>query len=516
METNVTNPKAYKSDGLSFRNKKEDKVVWCTDLTAVVEIKFEKTSCKSFAVESDNFVTKPDLKETRHTPIGQTMLYTLDVLHCLSRRGQSVSSLPVVLLAGKSDEGSDKGQVCCLEARIDVPEYAGDEFKYSVDRVVCFDGTTGLETNEAFSEDMAASLRDSRDERAIAIYIRTLRIGLENAVEIVKNRNTSDIVSPVSLCCQRLLPGEINAQLIASPIPREDHQSQSGLRISQGELFQLVSPTKRSFSNLVGMMWFAKKMPKHCLVKVSCALVHSTAVHHMYCKEAVYTLHNACMRNKSLKNKISKLQAGEKNFKVLDHQKLQSQGKLPQLWSAFFVLVQSLLLPMADVNVIHWDICYDKVHTYNILVDENPSDGCGDPSDSLALHLIDFDSLVICGTTIGTRQDYAVYMDDLEIFGAGKSESAHRYLLWQLMWIAYTWHPLSCLVSQKPLQQEMKASTFLRSLFNDKYYLDFKYWLGIETVEALKISLTAETITAEIIEETLAVLQRTFCKKSNA
>jgi hypothetical protein len=531
----ATSQNQQENDGISSDMKKEN-VFWHNDLTAVVEIKLGKTSCKSFAVDSDNFVTKPDLKELWHAPIGQAMLYTLDVLHCLARRGQNVTSLLVVVLAGKSDEGSDKGQVCCLEARIDVPEYAGDEFKYSVDRVVCFDGTTGPGTNETCSEDVAASLMDSRDERAIAIYIRTLRIGLEHAVEVIKNRNTSDSVSPVSLCCQRLLPGKINAQLIASPIPREDHQSQSGLRISQGELFQLVSPTKKSFSKLIGMIWFAKKMPKHCLVKVSCASVHSTTIHHTRCFIALHTLHVACMRNKTLKNEISKvllgfcyratseslvtvmedLQAGEKNFKVLDHQKLQSQGKLPQLWSAFCVLVQSLLLPMADVNVIHWDIRSDKIHTYNILVDENPADGCGYPTNTLALHLIDFDSLVVCGTTIGTRQDYAVYMEDLKKFGAGKSESAHRYLLWQVLWIAYTWHPLSSLVSRKPPQQEMKASTFLCSLFDDNYYLGFKYWLGIETVEALKTSLSAETITAKIIGETLAILQNAFCDKSNA
>jgi hypothetical protein len=298
----------------------------------------------------------------------------------------------------------------------------------------------------------------------------------------------------------------------------------------------LVSPTKRSFSKLIGMMWFAKKMPKHCLVKVSCASVHSLAIHHRHCDKALYTLHVACIRNNTLKKEISKvllgfcyrtksesfvtvmedLQAGEKDFKVLDHQILRNQGKLPQLWSVFCVLVQSLLLPMADVNVIHWDIRSDKIHTYNILVDENPTDGCGDSADTLALHLIDFDSLVICGTTIGTRQDYAVYMDDLENFGAGKSESAHLYLLWQVLWIAYTWYPSTSGVSPEIQHTEMKAETFLLSFLDNDCYIDFKNWLEIETVEALKLLLMAQTTTAADIKEILVSLQHVFCQKPNA
>jgi hypothetical protein len=46
--------------------------------------------------------------------------------------------------------------------------------------------------------------------------------------------------------------------------------------------------------------------------------------------------------------------------------------------------------------------------------------------------------------------------------------------------------------------------------------LDFKSWLGIETVETLKLTFLSEAITAETIEETLAMLQIAFCNKANA
>jgi hypothetical protein len=99
LGSKATSQNQQENDCISCDMKKEN-VFLHNDLTAVVEIKLEKTSCKSFAVNSKKIVTKPDLKELRHAPIGQAMLYSLDDLHCLARRGQSVTSLPVVLLAG--------------------------------------------------------------------------------------------------------------------------------------------------------------------------------------------------------------------------------------------------------------------------------------------------------------------------------------------------------------------------------------------------------------------------------
>jgi hypothetical protein len=408
---------------------------------------------------------------------------------------------------------------------------------------VSFNGTTGFPTNEATSDDLAAVLKDSKDRRAIATYIRTLRIGLEQAAQVVKNRNTSNIVSPASLCCQSFLQEETNTKLIASPIPREDHEKAAGLRISQGELFQLISPTKDMFSRnrYRSVQWFVDSkgqdiLTTNCLVKVSCASVHSSYIKSEICYYALDDLHVACMKNSKLKNELAKvllgfkysgmsnflmtimkdLQSGGEHFMFLNHQKLRKQGRLPQLWSAFCVLVQSLLLPMADENVIHLDIRSDAENTYNILVDENPR-GAG-PVGAVELRLIDFESVMNCRYRPGSMQNHAVYLNDLDycIRNARDSwKSAHRYVLWQVLWIAYTWHPPSPSVSLETLRTEMNAHTFLISLFNDKYYLDFKNWLGIETVEALKLSTAAKTISREIIEETVAALKIVFYRESS-
>jgi hypothetical protein len=80
--------------------RNEAELLRYNDLTAVVKIKLDKSSCKSFASDSSNFVDAPDLKKKLHGPMGPAIFYTLDVLHCLARRRQSLTNILLVLLAG--------------------------------------------------------------------------------------------------------------------------------------------------------------------------------------------------------------------------------------------------------------------------------------------------------------------------------------------------------------------------------------------------------------------------------
>jgi hypothetical protein len=205
------------------------------------------------------------------------------------------------------------------------------------------------------------------------------------------------------------------------------------------------------------------------------------------------------------------LRVGEEKFQILEHQKYRLDGKLPQLWSAFCLLVNSLLLPMANVNVIHLDIRSTATFTYNIMV-------CAS-NDVVELRLIDYDSLVFCDSTSGTKQEDAVYWRDLDdavvtVKGISK-KSAHRYLLWQVLWIVFRWHtPPSASAVLGSLAEKPTASNFLISLFKENYYMDFKKWLGTKTVESIKKTLETETITATSITDTLASLAGAFNGKS--
>jgi hypothetical protein len=526
------------------------------DVTAVVELKLDETSCNYFVYnKGKRSIEAPDFWSA-HAPMGQAILYSMDVWHCLARRGISVNSVPVVILAGtkkledskRSKLGTDMilkdpKKICCLEAHICIPEYCGEEFSYSVDRLISFDGTTGLSSDEALSTETAEASRNSRDKRAIAIYIRTMRLGLKLALEISKNRSANrsascSIKPPVSLCCRQLLSTGNTAPLIASPIPYGNVFPEMSLSVKQGEFFQKTMPTVEDFSGFSSWKWFFNfkvkvddvlidaKLPENCLVKVSCVAVHNTSVNRVFCKEALKELHGS---SAELRREVSKvllgfchtgesgtlitlmkdLRMGEKKFQMLEHQKYRQLGKLSQLWLAFCVLVKSLLLPMANENIIHLDIRSTATFTYNILVsDPNDEDIC-------ELRLIDYDSLVFDFSSSGTEQDGAIYWKDLKhtvvtVEGIVK-KSAHRYLLWQVLWIAYRWHtPPSAFAAPGTLPEELTASTFLCSLFEDNHYMDFKNWLGTTTVTAIREALETKTITAKEITETLDCLGRAF------
>jgi hypothetical protein len=119
-----------KNNDKPSQKNKEDKVLWFNDLTAVVKIRLDTTSCKSFAV-SGNWIEEP-VMDNAHGPLGLALFSTMDVWHCLARRGYAVTNLPVVLLAGKS-KATDANPICCVEAHIDIPKYCGDAFRYSID-----------------------------------------------------------------------------------------------------------------------------------------------------------------------------------------------------------------------------------------------------------------------------------------------------------------------------------------------------------------------------------------------
>jgi hypothetical protein len=228
----------------------------------------EDSFCVGFIADGET-IEKPNLASA-HGPMAQAILYTMDSWHCLARRGVTVDSLPVVVLA-----------------HVQIPEYCGTPFVYSVDRIVSFKGTAGLFLGEEMSD------RESKDKCAIAIYLKTMRFGLEKAIMAWKNRCKE--VPPASLCCHNLLNGVTDTKVIASSMRCEKHLRNHGLKISQGDLFRLTEPTKSMFSRHTQFLWFSdfkvaktplatvphvegddkEPLETDCLVKVSCASVHN-------------------------------------------------------------------------------------------------------------------------------------------------------------------------------------------------------------------------------------------------
>jgi hypothetical protein len=503
---NVKKPRASK--------RKKDPF-WYSDMTATVVLKLENTSCERFTVMCD-FIEHPILEST-HGPMGQAILRTMDSWHCLARRGVSVQSLPLVVLAGrreKSENESKKQMICCCEAHIQIPQHFGTTFTCSIDRVVTFNGTTGL-----FKDEQSID-KETRDKRAIAIYIKTMRFGLEKAYAVVRNcREVVNSVPPVSLCCSNLLNVDTNAHLIASPIPREKHQLKPGIKINQGEFFQVTKPTKSMFSSLVGLRWFVADDLDHYpltedyLVKVSCAAVHNIYVPPDECNRALTNL--LYDGNTNLKTKISQvllgychigssksiisimrdLRKGDKVFKMLEHKHMCVKSKVSKLWDGFCDLVNSLLLPMADLNVVHLDIRSDNEFTHNILVHEDET--------KMELCLIDFDSVVLSSAAnFVARNSAAIWFNQLGF--NGKEVTAYQYLFWQVLWIAYRWHPF-------PESNNITtAQDFVSFLLKDDKFVEFKVWLGSKNTETLTSLKYFAKISRKDIQNAFKFLKKLF------
>lgn len=268
----------FKDDYGASKNSKPDHVCFVRtrttnneghvdDLTAVIELKTNQSSPKPFVTRGSVVVKKPNL-QNNHSAIGQALLYTLDSWHCLARRGISVEKLPVTVLAGRV-KGNGNG-LLCVDACLHLPDLTGDTFTYTIN---------GFESFPTPNEGEEAA-----HKKALAIYIRALRIGVEKGIEIVNSRK-----HPISLCCRRLKIGErefgeSEFALLASPIPKGVDINDE-LKITQGELFKLKLTDTLKLSNFGEaqdcVYYFASDetfLYNQLIIKVSCISVHSMLV----------------------------------------------------------------------------------------------------------------------------------------------------------------------------------------------------------------------------------------------
>jgi hypothetical protein len=514
------------------------------DMTASIVLKQDTAMCKMLEEYREPYYKEVELdSEIRRSLLGQAMIFSWDVMHCLARRGISVKSVPVVVLAGKTDL-TDTNLVCCLDARMVIPEFYGSCFTGLFNRIVSFNGTGAVpydrryesvekENDETLTPDATSKM--TRDKLSIAIYIRTMRTGLEHAFAISKNRmKLNALLPPLSLCSLSLLESNVDATLVASSIPNANRFQGSRIKVYQGELFSLVSPTKDDFHSLSDMHWFDDAKPndilnKKCLVKVSFVGFHNTFVRREKCSSGLDALHRVCdkEKNATLKQELAKVLLGyhcsgsmfltmvmkdlrDEGFVALDHQKFRSDGKIPELWSAFSFLVKSLLLPMAKHDVVHADLRSTSQKTYNVLCRV-----CS--ANEIELRLIDFDSIT-CFKWLSDAdlpdQETSVNWSALSYSDMNKGErdvSAFLYLFWQVLWIAYTWHPRIASAESDASSKERISDHFVYFLSMENRFVEFQNWLGSDTVAVLK-SMNGKVITESSILTALEVLGNVFCE----
>jgi hypothetical protein len=404
------------------------------DATATVDLKIGKASCKEYC-------GGPPELNSGHAPLAKALLHGMDVWHCLARRGLTTPHpmlIPAVVLAAKGKNGRE-GHLCCMETSLKIPETLGGMFQYNIDRCILFPP----ESSEKEEEKAAYT-------KALAIFIKTLRIGLTKTNEVKENKKLR--TGAVSLCCS---PPRGDLQLVASPIPLAK-RSMHGLKIAQGELYQFLAATVsvedwiRNIEKKTCIVLDGSPVDgASCIVKVSCNTVHNSLVSSTDNWRALERIESKA--TPQLKAELSKTVlacafASRKCIvtvmKMLSRWHNESQGNCCVLsfpgpfdtpllcWEAFGKFVKGVLLPLANIGVVHTDIRFDPgTESFcNIIVD------AGLPSE---LRMIDFESLVILDDVDkNTWQNYAISLGHLR-----DSYSPEEFVFWQVLWMAYVWCP---------------------------------------------------------------------------
>jgi hypothetical protein len=425
-----------------FRHSKDARDFECYDVTASVELKMSDTNCKPFVLNSKNEISRTPKLQSDHGALGQALLYALDTLHCLARRGVlSLSQrdeaphdivLPVVVLAGKRTSDENANRLCCVDATLNIPEYVGGLVTYKVESHITFQEV-------------------DFEKKAIACYLRALRKGLKNANAIYDQyRATPSLLRPPdSMCGAKLrigtyeVPGPV---LVASPIPYANATTYPALaRIAQGELFSFAAADStwlRQAGKSFVVFGDSTNDQEQLLLKVSCAAVHNNLIAKKDCWSA---LRNIRAGSAALKAKIAEVLLlcwRPKDAYTLvtvmkdrrnTHSHLypsQFTVEMGRLWAGFSTLVKDLLLPLARLEVIHADIRVGWRKTHNILYPKN------DKEDGLLL--IDYDSLIEGDLAVEVEENGSAVSMKILNYNLGPQSSV-QYVLWQILWMAYVW-----------------------------------------------------------------------------
>jgi hypothetical protein len=474
------------------------------DATATIDLKIGNASCKEYC-------GGPPKLNSGHAPLAKALLHAMDVWHCLARRGLTTPHpmlIPAVVLAAKEKNGRE-GHLCCMECSLKIPETLGGMFQYNIDRCILFPP----ESSEKEEEKAAYT-------KALAVFIKTLRIGLTKAKVVKENKKLR--TGAVSLCCS---PPRGDLQLVASPIPLVK-RSTHGLKIAQGELYQFLSAT-------VSVEDWIRNIEKEtcivldgspvdgasCIVKVSCNTVHDSLVSSTDNWRALERIESKA--TPQLKAELSKIvlacafasrkcmvtvmkmlscwhNESQRNSCVLS---FPSPFDTPLLcWEAFSKLVKCVLLPLANIGIVHTDIRFDprKESVCNIVVD------AGLPSE---LRMIDFESLVILNDVKKYEsQDYAISLGHLRA-----SYSPEAFVFWQVLWMAYVWCPNTAPDSL------VIAWDFVDLFFSDQAeFGKFTKWIEDNSKDGLRRinNTSTKQKDSRVILDTLAIFREVFTECS--
>lgn len=415
-----------------------------TDCFSNVELKMSDSSCADFDLDDcDSKIRKPELGG-RHGAFGQAIICNLGcVLIHRAKRGVLGDHIPLAMIAGKKKKESlepislkKPPLLRWVSGRLDVPEACGDAFFYFVDDFGQF----------------ANDDNDGSVEEALSVYVETVLFGLNAAMDVLKKLATGKMPLAVPASGQSLMFGQVplNLQLCASPIQgavtSDDPSKTHNWTVSHGELFKGKLNVGEVIRNAgVRLVDFRSGRSKRfgaldVLVKVS-----STTVHNLFTKPGIayVALRIISLGGKRLSKEVGSVlyAAVQTNAGMVtimaDMTKqgygplkpIESHNDLAVLWGGFHDLVERVLLPMAEIGIVHADLRPGYDITYNILCKlQIGRDGV----KKATMKLIDYESIV-------HLLDWNVHGIDGRYIKPEPGWDATTYLWWQCVAIAFAW-----------------------------------------------------------------------------
>jgi hypothetical protein len=451
--------------------QKRDSYKWnVLDCLSIVDLKLSDTTCGVFQINWGK-VGAADLMQN-HSALAKTILYSLEcVLPFHARRGVLGNHLPLALLAGKKKDPvyepiteteqevldtekqtklldetpevlQDKAnKLQWVSGRLEVPLACGDRFYFNVQDFGPFCDDGGEE------EEICA-------RQAASLYLETLLFGLTAALSVQSNFASDGPLRPAVPASGQFLKIDgktiLNLSFCSSPIPganvvSHDRKS-SNWKTSQGELFKGRLSVNDLFPKKTSsvLLFFDTKLSHEgdVVVKVSSIAVHKLLVAPVKAWIALRTIRHS-RKYALLKEIRSVLKAAvettggqvtimddlsKQGYEIL--QPIDHPGDLHALWGGFQKFVKTVLIPLADLGIVHPDIRPGYDLTSNILC---KLEGNGDRGGQKAtMKLIDYESLL-------HFIQWTPPFDDDRYIRRGIDWEAETFVWWQCLGVAYSW-----------------------------------------------------------------------------
>lgn len=405
------------------------------DCMAVTEFKTEKSNCSEISVDAHGRFVKLDLAKN-HAPIGQIMVYTAgDLLHSLRRNGIDATVFPLLVLACKLETTpANPSPYCCVRGTFQAPAQIGRFFKYGVEEVVEFTTPGWAET-------------------AAKMYIMVMIEGLERAIRITQ---ATEVPHAKPLCGSIFnhKGTTLTMELVGTPIPQPratNAYQPLAFDMAQGEMFTCnlkghrdKRTKKAAISNVPAeeLRHDEDDETDDVLIKVTCPAVHSYLVSPTISNSAmdVVTKSDSSILEAVLVDHVYHQATNTLATLLYDLRKIgytdflpMETGK-PTLWSAMTEMAERVLLPMAQLGIVHADIRFGWDRTYNLVSLQTHS--------GVTLQIIDLESLTGAVIDYPTVAGSFTITDDMSVDHEEQSSQATAllYAWWQIVLAAVVWH----------------------------------------------------------------------------